>query len=291
MAIYLNVTNRAPSLPGVPIDYPYLNVWAKAYTTPDFQPATQVVFTITAASFSTDVPLTGVVSDGWGDVPSGTYATLGIIKQNINVPLEYNTEYHFQGTITGYNPSEGAGEVTSDVFTFTTESENGNGAPSDPINPTPEHGKEGIGLSDTNLSWEDGGGAETYDVYFRPYGEFFDKVASDIVGLSVNTAEFLHANRYLYGDLYFWCVIAKNEYGRNYTPPSGFGIGYDGTIWEFNAMVLDPPLPSGVTLDYSGDSSDEGFGEPTGTPTGLNNMIAVRRLVAAARNKIWYEDL
>ncbi|GAH16628.1 unnamed protein product, partial [marine sediment metagenome] len=60
---------------------------------------------------------------------------------------------------------------------------------------------------------------------------------------------------------------------------------------EFNASIFKPPLPSGITLDYSGDPDDEDFGEPIGIPTGGNNMISVRRLVAAARNRIFIEDI
>ena len=47
--------------------------------------------------------------------------------------------------------------------------------------------------------------------------------------------------------------------------------------------MLDPPLPSGVTLDEDGN--------PTGTPTGENNMITIKRLVVAAKSKIFYEDI
>lgn len=163
--------------------------------------------------------------------------------------------------------------------------------PSDPINPVPIHGSGDTILSNNILSWEDGGGGETYDVYFRPFGEFFEKVASDITDLSVDVKEFLHNRHYLYGDLYFWCVIAKNEYGGNHIPPEGFALGYGGTIWEFNAMLFGPPLPTGVALDYSGDPDDEDFGEPTGTPTGENNMISIRKLVVAAKNTIFVEDI
>lgn len=158
--------------------------------------------------------------------------------------------------------------------------------PSAPINPTPADDASGITLDDTIISWEDGGGADTYDVYFRPYGEFFEKIAADITELSTSTlvAHTVAFNgHYSYGQLYLWCVIAKNEYGSNYSPPVDFGIGYGGTIWEFNAMVFDPPLPTGVTLDEDGD--------PTGTPTGESNMITVKRLVAAANDRIWYEQI
>lgn len=159
-------------------------------------------------------------------------------------------------------------------------------APSDPTDPTPAHEATGIALNDTILTWKDGGRAETYDVYFRPFGEFFEKIASDITDIFIDAivAHTVAFNgHYSYGQLYFWCVIAKNEYGSNYTPPVDYGIGYGGTIWEFNAVVFEPPLPSGITLDEDG--------VPTGTPTGENNMITVRRLVAAANDKIWVEDV
>jgi len=161
--------------------------------------------------------------------------------------------------------------------------------PGDPINPIPIH--EATEITSYTLSWENGGNTNTFDVYFRPFGEFFEKVASDIVGLSISIKEFLYGSHYNYGELYLWCVIAKNAQGVNHAPPSGFGAGYGGTIWEFNARTFKPPLPIGVTLDYSGDSDDEGFGEPIGTPIGENAMLAVRRLVAAANDKIWYESI
>jgi len=166
--------------------------------------------------------------------------------------------------------------------TFTTKV---NSIPADPINPTPADNATGITLDDTILTWEDGGRAETYDVYFRPYGEFFRKIASDITDTFTDAIVALTVafnGHYSYGELYEWVVIAKNEYGSNYNPPVDYGIGYGGTVWQFNAMVFDPPLPSGVTLED---------GEPTGTPTGESNMITVKRLVAAANDRIWYEDI
>lgn len=60
--------------------------------------------------------------------------------------------------------------------------------------------------------------------------------------------------------------------------------------WEFLELTIaaaeppfSPPLPSGVTLDAEGN--------PTGDPTGENNVITLRRLIVAANNKIFYEDI
>jgi hypothetical protein len=159
--------------------------------------------------------------------------------------------------------------------------------PSAPINPTPADDATEITLDDTLLTWEDGGGGETYDVYFRPYGEFYEKIASDITDLSFD-AIVAHTpafnGHYSYGQKYQWLVIAKNEYGASkdspgWSEPNAFSTGY----WQFNAMVFVPPLPTGVTLDSDG--------VPTGTATGGNNMITTKRLVAAAQNRIFYESI
>lgn len=159
------------------------------------------------------------------------------------------------------------------TWTFTTE---GLPTPSKPINPVPADEATGITLDDTTVSWEDGGGADTYDVYFRMFGASYTKIASDTTDLFASTLEALYDPVYAYGFLYFWYVVAKNEYGET-----------EGDEWYFNAMEFDPPLPFGMTLSYAGDDD----GVPTGTPTGGNFIRATKKLVAVANNKIWIEEL
>ena len=115
--------------------------------------------------------------------------------------------------------------------------------------------------------------AETYDVYFdRADGEGLELIAVDISDLEQAIA----FGPFDYNTGYSWRVDAVNEYGTT-----------TGDVWTFTSIKFDPPLPSGVTLtDVPGEE-----GEPTGTPTGENAVIRVSRLVAAAHNKIWYEDL
>ncbi|KKK50275.1 hypothetical protein LCGC14_3126670, partial [marine sediment metagenome] len=57
-----------------------------------------------------------------------------------------------------------------------------------------------------------------------------------------------------------------------------------GDTWSFTCLLFAPPFPTGVTLDYGEDPP-----VPTGTPTGVNNMVTLKRLVAAANNKVYYE--
>ncbi|KKK63537.1 hypothetical protein LCGC14_2993260, partial [marine sediment metagenome] len=88
--------------------------------------------------------------------------------------------------------------------------------------------------------------AETYDVYFGTPGNLVQIVEGQ-AGLSIEVPTVLE-----YNVEYNWRVDSINESGTT-----------TGDVWAFTAIVYNPPLPSGITLD--------GDGNPTGTPTGLNN--------------------
>ncbi|KKK49220.1 hypothetical protein LCGC14_3137230, partial [marine sediment metagenome] len=98
--------------------------------------------------------------------------------------------------------------------------------------------------------------AETYDIYFGPTGDL-SLISAEQAGLSIEVPYALE-----YNTEYSWRVDATNEFGTT-----------TGDVWSFTAIVYAPPLPSGVTLD--------GDGNPTGTPTGLNNMVTLKRIVVA----------
>ena len=106
--------------------------------------------------------------------------------------------------------------------------------------------------------------AETYDIYFGPTGDLA-LISFDQAELSIEVPSALE-----YNTEYSWRVDATNEAGTT-----------TGDVWSFTALVFAPPLPSGITLD--------GDGNPTGTPTGVNNMITLKRLVTASNNKVFYE--
>ena len=108
--------------------------------------------------------------------------------------------------------------------------------------------------------------AETYNVYFDT-GSGMELRASNISDTEL-TVDF---GPFLYSTGYSWRVDATNESGTT-----------TGDTWTFTSLVYDPPLPSGITMVD---------GEPTGDPTGENAVITMRRLVAAANNKIWYEAI
>ena len=113
--------------------------------------------------------------------------------------------------------------------------------------------------------------AETYNVYFND-GSGMVQVASGISDTELTVVW----GPFDYNMDYSWRVDSVNENGTT-----------TGDVWTFTSLKYDPPLPTGVTLtDVAGSE-----GVPTGTPTGENAVISIKRLVAAANSKIWYEDL
>ena len=141
--------------------------------------------------------------------------------------------------------------------------------PGKPTNPSPTNEATNITLDETPLSWDASDpAADTYEIYFREQGDDWTKVGDAQVAI-----EWAIASGTLgYNTTYEWRIDATNAYGTT-----------TGDTWYFSAIAFDPPLPTGVTLDANGN--------PTGTPTGVNNMMTIRKLVLAANNKIWYEDI
>ncbi len=99
--------------------------------------------------------------------------------------------------------------------------------------------------------------AETYDVYFGPTGDL-SLISAGQAGLSIEVPYALE-----YNTEYSWRVDATNENGTT-----------TGDTWSFTTLVFTPPAAS---LDGGGN------------PTGLNNMVTLKRLVTASNNKVFYE--
>jgi len=154
----------------------------------------------------------------------------------------------------------GFGGDAAPAMTFTTEYVPT--VPSKPINPTPADAADTIALGLAAIEWEDGGGADDFDVYFGVSGDM-ELVSSGQAGTS-----FAMAVPLLYNTVYQWRIDANNAYGTT-----------TGDVWSFTSLVFAPPLPSG-----------DGAGGEFGGEGGKNNMVTVKRLVAAANNTVFYED-
>jgi len=113
--------------------------------------------------------------------------------------------------------------------------------------------------------------ATTYSVYFGVEPGVLALVESGVEDFEIPMPQALE-----YNVVYYWRVDTVVD-----------GETATGNEWYFTSIAYDPPLPTGMSLtDVEGEE-----GEPTGTPTGENNMITIRKLVAAAHNKLWVEDI
>ena len=99
--------------------------------------------------------------------------------------------------------------------------------------------------------------AETYDIYFGPTGDL-SLISFDQSELSIEVPYTLD-----YNVEYSWRVDATNEFGTT-----------TGDVWSFTTLVF---APTAVSVDGGGN------------PTGLNNMVTLKRLVVASNDGVFYE--
>lgn len=153
--------------------------------------------------------------------------------------------------------------------------------------PTPSTGSTDVILSFPSLTWVTGGNTSTYNLYFGLTSGALSEVGSGFApvtyGMPVLT----------YTKTYYWRSDAANDFGVT-----------AGTEWSFTTMRLKPPGPTGY---YNGEYfqllvlEDGVLGQPP--PTGVVNVDYIlvaylpnfisttKRLICAAGNKVWMEDL
>lgn len=149
--------------------------------------------------------------------------------------------------------------------------------------PAPIDTTTGMTLDYQEFSWVSGTETppdeEVYNVYWGTTSGALSQIVEEGSTTSMAVV-FLIATigAGLYNETYYWRV-------DTYWPSTEETA--EGDEWWFSTIAFNPPLPTGVTL--AGGDGDEG--DPTGTPSGLNFMIAIRRLVVAANSKIYYENI
>ncbi len=184
--------------------------------------------------------------------------------------LEYSTSYDWY--VEAYANDGETVIATSPTWTFTVEADP---APSKAINPAPTDAANNVTLDQATITWENGGGATSYDVYYGDTSGNLTLVSSGQAGLSFTITDITLGSPFEYVITRYWRIDSVNDFGTT-----------TGDEWSFTTMSFAPPLPSGVSM-VDGTPA----GGTTGTPSGLNNMITVKRLVAAANNKFWYESI
>jgi len=117
--------------------------------------------------------------------------------------------------------------------------------------------------------------SETYSVYFNT-GSGMTLIESGISAVELT----IGFGPFLYNTGYSWRVDATNGYGTT-----------TGDTWTFTSLVFAPPLPTGVSLSDVAGSEGVITDAAKAAATGSNNIITLRKLLAAANNRIWFEDV
>lgn len=195
-------------------------------------------------------------------------------------PFGYSSSGYANG---GHATSPNSGSSWSTV-SITTDMDfriyGGTPAPGKPITPSPSDAASSITLDETPLSWVSGGNTDTYEVYFREQGDDWELVGEAQAGVEW-TIDF---GILAYGTTYEWRIDATNAYSTT-----------TGDTWGFDSIDFNQ-----IRVSYrliSGGSGSGPYDSPPGVQgtdweyTGESNMLTVKRLVAAANSKIWYENI
>ncbi len=216
------------------------------------------------------------------------YAGRGYVQHDITGSLYANTTYTFCFTLDISFVQLAQLGVRTETFTTPTSSfTTGDGStppppppppPSTPTLSSPSDGETGIYLNTDwllQLEWddEDAEGISLYTVWFYDpavgWMEQTDRSRYSIVGYFMWLGYTLN-----YNTTYSWFVRKTID-----------GVDYDSPIWTFTTEDFKPPVYSyRWKVPYGG-------GDPVIVPSGENNQITVKRLIAAANNTIYYEDV
>ena len=120
--------------------------------------------------------------------------------------------------------------------------------------PTPADADTSVTLDQATLTWIDGGGADTYNVYYGTASGSLSLVSSAQAGKSFTITGIVDGAPYTYQSTRYWRVDSTN--GAGTTP---------GDEWSFTTIAFNPPDPS--------------------------SWLLVKRLCSCAENKFWFEDI
>jgi hypothetical protein len=150
-------------------------------------------------SLNSITPAAGTISGNIA-VPAG--ASLGATR--IRVRLFYGTPTSFDPC---GNPSNGYGETEDYTVVVEALAE----APLCSTNPVPANAAVDVSANQSVLSWTDGGGSATYDVYFGTTSGSLVLISDDQVGTSFDPGT-LDLNT-----TYYWQIVPTNSIGTNNT--------------------------------------------------------------------------
>lgn len=168
------------------------------------------------------------------------------------------------------------------------------GVPTKAKTPSPATTATNVTLDQATITWEDGGGANTFDVYYgTESGNLGDAVSSAQAGTSLTITGITSGSPFDYLIVRYWRIDSTNAAGTT-----------TGDEWVFTTIRADAPK---VTYWYNneyyqllidadgvyGDHPADGGVEDTDYVVVAYEPNVVRtnkKLVACANDKVWFED-
>lgn len=213
---------------------------------------------ITPTSLSSGTVYAMVITAPEGTVITDWVKLLGSVDEIDGGYADGTTLQNVEGT---WEERVISGTFFNDAY-FQTYSE---GEPREVDTPTPTDTNTGISVTPL-LEWQIDGSDTVEDndfffIYLNETGTFTD---DDLLVGWRTSLELQILSGLSIGVTYYWQVQAISEDGDL----------LNSSVWSFTTSAINPPAPSGGA-----------------NPNGLNNMITMQRLVGAAKNSIFYEDI
>ena len=276
---YVGTTTRTITSPIVAyeeVERITLAFTASVSTTVSYAPEPRHVWYSFVDVYTTHTPGVTYYTSSGTVTPSDTSSLVGISVSNVdsvdisNLGTYVAGNVYWHGSSCFYESAQGAGDYTPvlDGYIFTPSTETATGSlgrmgfsaaegepdpdpPDKATNPSPTNSSTTVTLDQATLTWTQGVGADTEEVFFGPSGSMVS--VQDGSGTTFDLSSYLP---FPYGTTYQWRIDSTNDDGTT-----------TGDTWSFTTITFSPPV---IT---------EG------------SYQVIKRLCACAENRFWYEDI
>jgi len=153
--------------------------------------------------------------------------------------------------------------------------------PSKATNPTPTDAADDITLDQATVTWEDGGGATSYNVYYGEDAGSLELVSEGQAELSFTISGATSGSPFDYTISRAWRIDSINDAGTT-----------TGDVWTFTTITFNAPAPGPRGFGGGGGDGDGAgeVGDFAGGAISDGQSNIKTRLIGFANNKVWYED-
>ena len=201
--------------------------------------------------------------------PGGIYAAYGIEDSNLRLGQSFTATSSYD--LTSVVLLLGLWVDSEAVGTITVRIREVNAKPSKAVNPTPTDTNSAVTLDHDTIVWEDGGGADTFDVYYGTTSGSLTLVSSAQAGTIFTIWGVTSGSPFDYAVTRYWRIDSTNDAGTT-----------TGEEWSFTSMTFDPPVPNPPVPDPDDPNPPEPVFDP-------NFIRTTQRLTLAAGHQFWYE--